>query len=137
MLINLLSNAVKFTERGRVAVRASFPPGRAETGTSSTIAVEDTGPGIEPENLTRIFDAFDQADSTVRIGGTGLGLTISRELRAPDAAETSSSRARPGQGSVFTFSFEAAAAALEPVPERRRASDSDRARTGSARRGRC
>jgi anti-sigma regulatory factor (Ser/Thr protein kinase) len=78
VLINLLSNAVKFTERGRVTVRVSSRAGATRDRHLVAIAVEDTGPGIEPRNLTRIFDAFDQADSKVRIGGSGLGLAISR-----------------------------------------------------------
>ena len=116
VLINLLSNAVKFTSTGRVAVRASSRPIAGDRHVV-TMAVEDTGPGIGPEHLTRIFDAFDQADSTARIGGTGLGLTISRDfarlMQGDLVVETT-----PGTGSVFTFSFEAAAAALEPVPGR-------------------
>ena len=116
VLINLLSNAVKFTTSGRVAVRASC---RVAAGDQHVvaIAVEDTGPGIEPRNLERIFDAFDQADSTVRIGGTGLGLTISRNfarLMHGDLVVEST----PGKGSVFTFSFEAAGAAIDAVPAR-------------------
>ena len=116
VLINLLSNAVKFTTSGRVAVRASS---RVAAGDQHVvaIAVEDTGPGIEPRNLRRIFDAFDQADSTVRIGGTGLGLTISRNfarLMHGDLVVEST----PGKGSVFTFSFEAAGAAIDAVPAR-------------------
>ena len=62
MLINLLSNAVKFTERGRIAVRVSSRASAARDRHVVAIAVEDTGPGIEPGNLARIFDAFDQAD---------------------------------------------------------------------------
>ena len=116
VLINLLSNAVKFTTSGRVAVRASCRVA-AEDQHLVTIAVEDTGPGIEPRNLGRIFDAFEQADSTVRIGGTGLGLTISRNfarLMHGDLVVEST----PGKGSVFTFSFEAAGAAIDAVPAR-------------------
>jgi signal transduction histidine kinase/CheY-like chemotaxis protein len=116
VVINLLSNAVKFTNDGRVAVRAGS---RAVAGGRHVIAiaVEDTGPGIEPANLTRIFDAFDQADSAVRIGGTGLGLTISRNfarLMHGDLVVESTT----GKGSVFTFSFEAAGAAIEALPAR-------------------
>ena len=116
VVINLLSNAVKFTTHGRVSVRASS---RVATGERHivTIDVEDTGPGIQPANLRRIFDAFDQADSAIRAGGTGLGLAISRNfarLMQGDLVVDST----PGQGSVFTFSFEAAAAALEAVPGR-------------------
>jgi CheY-like chemotaxis protein len=79
------------------------------------IAVEDTGPGIEPRNLERIFDAFDQADSADRNGGTGLGLTISRNfarLMHGDVVVEST----PAKGSVFTFSFEAAGAAIDALP---------------------
>jgi len=113
VLINLLSNAVKFTASGRVAVRAGC---RVAAGGQHVvaIAVEDTGPGIEPGNFSRIFDAFDQADSTIRSGGTGLGLTISRNfarLMHGDIAVEST----PGKGSVFTFSFEAAGAAIDAV----------------------
>ena len=116
VVINLLSNAVKFTNDGRVDVRACS---RAVAGDRHVvaIAVEDTGPGIEPGNLTRIFDAFDQADSTARIGGTGLGLTISlnfARLMHGDLVVEST----PGKGSVFTFSFEAAGAAIDAVPAR-------------------
>ena len=116
VLINLLSNAVKFTTSGRIAVRASS---RVAAGDRHVvvIAVEDTGPGIEPGNLGRIFDAFDQAHSSARTGGTGLGLAISRNfarLMHGDLAVEST----PGKGSVFTFWFEAAAAAIETVQGR-------------------
>ena len=116
VLINLLSNAVKFTTSGRIAVRASS---RMAAGDRHVvvIAVEDTGPGIEPGNLRRIFDAFDQAHSSARTGGTGLGLAISRNfarLMHGDLVVEST----PGKGSVFTFWFEAAVAAIETVQGR-------------------
>jgi PAS domain S-box-containing protein len=116
VLINLLSNAVKFTDSGRIAVRTSSHS-VAEDRHVVAIAVDDTGPGIEPRDHTRIFDAFDQADSSVRIGGTGLGLTISRSfarLMQGDLVVEST----PGKGSVFTFTFEAADAAIDTVPGR-------------------
>jgi anti-sigma regulatory factor (Ser/Thr protein kinase) len=116
VLINLLSNAVKFTERGRVTVRVSSRAGSAPDRHLVDIAVEDTGPGIESRDLTRIFDAFDQADSGVRSGGTGLGLAISRNfarLMHGDLVVES----MPGKGSVFTFSFEAGAALSDAIPE--------------------
>ena len=115
MLINLLSNAIKFTERGRVTVRVSSRAGAAPDRHLVDIAVEDTGPGIESRDLTRIFDAFDQADSGVRTGGTGLGLAISRNfarLMHGDLVVEST----PGKGSVFTFSFEAGAASSDAIP---------------------
>ena len=116
VVINLLSNAVKFTERGQVTVRVSSRAGAGQDRHVVVIAVEDTGPGIEPRNLTRIFDAFDQADSKVRIGGTGLGLAISRNfarLMHGDLAVEST----PGRGSVFTFSFEAGTASSAAIPD--------------------
>ncbi|MDZ7814109.1 MAG: ATP-binding protein [Ideonella sp.] len=76
VLVNLLSNAVKFTPQGRVSLEA-----RAQDQTLC-LSVRDTGVGIAPEHLARIFDPFEQADSsTTRLyGGTGLGLSISRRL---------------------------------------------------------
>ena len=109
VVINLLSNAVKFTTRGGIDVRVSSRQA-AEGRHLVAIEVEDTGPGIEPQYLTRIFDAFDQADSTVRTGGTGLGLAISRNharLMHGDVVV----RSTVGKGTVFRFSFEAAVAA--------------------------
>ena len=79
VVINLLSNAVKFTERGRIAVRASSRAAGRDRHVVA-ISVEDTGPGIAADDLTRVFDAFDQAEPGVGTGGTGLGLAISRNF---------------------------------------------------------
>jgi PAS domain S-box-containing protein len=116
VVINLLSNAVKFTERGRVAVHTGSRP-LGQDRYVVTIAVEDTGPGIDPANLAAIFNAFDQGDSKVRVGGTGLGLAISRNfarLMHGDLVVEST----PGEGTVFTFWFEADATSLEANPGR-------------------
>ena len=79
ILINLLGNAIKFTERGgvKLAVRKS-----ASQDSVMEFEVEDTGPGMSEELLSRLFEPFQQADSGVqrRHGGTGLGLSISRRL---------------------------------------------------------
>ncbi|MBQ0937241.1 ATP-binding protein [Ideonella paludis] len=98
VLVNLLSNAVKFTPQGSVRLEA-----RAEDQTLC-LSVIDTGVGIAPEHLARIFDPFEQADSsTTRLyGGTGLGLSISRrlaELMDGDIVVHSESQ----EGSCFTL----------------------------------
>src|SRR5258708_1557902 len=79
ILKNLLSNAFKFTSKGRVALIVS-PSALHEKAIS--FAVEDTGIGIPSDKQRLIFEAFQQADGTTsrKYGGTGLGLTISREL---------------------------------------------------------
>jgi diguanylate cyclase (GGDEF)-like protein len=83
VLVNLLGNAIKFTERGEVRLRV-----RAidlnQSMQEVSFEVSDTGPGIDPEQQGRIFDAFSQADSstTRRHGGTGLGLAIAKRLVA-------------------------------------------------------
>ncbi|MGH6908787.1 MAG: ATP-binding protein [Phenylobacterium sp.] len=76
VLYNLISNALKFTEQGEIRVSATYSEGML------SVTVRDTGPGVAPENLPRLFGKFDQLDSstTRRFGGTGLGLAICREL---------------------------------------------------------
>jgi CheY-like chemotaxis protein/anti-sigma regulatory factor (Ser/Thr protein kinase) len=81
VLSNLIGNAIKFTSAGRVLVKATIDRD-TEAGGWLLVSVRDTGPGIPPERLEPIFFAFTQADSstTRHFGGTGLGLTISRQL---------------------------------------------------------
>jgi PAS domain S-box-containing protein len=76
ILVNLLSNAVKFTETGRVELAV------ARTGDDATFTIRDTGVGIMKDKLERIFDPFWQAErpNTRRVGGTGLGLSLSRRF---------------------------------------------------------
>jgi PAS domain S-box-containing protein len=78
---NLMSNAVKFTREGKIEIRADFDRGSSNTG-SLTIELEDTGMGIE--DTSKIWDSFQQSDESITRthGGTGLGLTICRELTA-------------------------------------------------------
>jgi signal transduction histidine kinase/HAMP domain-containing protein len=105
ILHNLLSNAVKFTEQGRVELRITADPAPANgAGPGLAFAVTDTGIGIGDQNLDAIFGAFQQADGTTsrRYGGTGLGLTICRELAAQLGGRISVQSA-VGQGSTFTL----------------------------------
>lgn len=98
LVLNLCSNAIKFTERGRVRVQVGY----RQDANLLVFAVSDTGIGMTPEQQTRVFDAFAQADSstTRRFGGTRLGLSISRHLtRALGGDITAQSTL--GQGSVF------------------------------------
>jgi signal transduction histidine kinase/FixJ family two-component response regulator/HPt (histidine-containing phosphotransfer) domain-containing protein len=118
ILFNLLSNAVKFTEHGRVVVRAGTTPlggGR----TRVTLAVEDTGIGLDTEQQARLFQPFSQADSstTRRYGGTGLGLSIVRRLAQLMGGDVAVDSA-PGVGSTFTVTLVLEAAPAEsPLAE--------------------
>ena len=99
VLLNLIGNAVKFTEAGQVRVRAEAEPSQPSL---IRIEVADTGIGIEPEALDRLFQKFVQADSSTsrRFGGTGLGLAISRELTELMNGQLTAESAA-GMGSVF------------------------------------
>ena len=99
ILGNLISNALKFTLEGAVAVRFAS----AEDGSGLRIDVADTGIGVAPEILPRLFDKFVQADSstTRRFGGSGLGLAICRELAALMGGSIKV-QSREGRGSTFT-----------------------------------
>jgi CheY-like chemotaxis protein len=111
-LINLGGNAVKFTERGQVVIRWKL---LARTAERARVGVEvvDSGIGIAPENQSRIFNAFTQAEAntTRRFGGTGLGLVISTRLIRLMGGELQLSSVL-GQGSTFSFSLDLAVAAL-------------------------
>lgn len=114
VLWNLVGNAVKFTERGHIILRV-LPDD--EAGERLRIEVEDSGIGMTQEAQARIFQRFSQADDTTtrRFGGTGLGLTISREM-AELMGGTLGVRSQPGHGSTFWFSFQAAAASASSAP---------------------
>lgn len=94
---NLLSNAVKFTEAGGVSLKAVWRDGAAR------IVVVDTGPGLPPDQIDRLFSRFSQLDAstTRRHGGTGLGLSISRDLSRLMGGDILA-LSEPGQGATFT-----------------------------------
>ena len=99
VLVNLLSNAIKFTEEGSVGVLVE-----EQDDGDVLISVEDTGLGIRPENMEFIFDAFRQVDgsSTRKHGGTGLGLTLSKQFAALLGGDIVAQSVH-GKGSTFTL----------------------------------
>jgi len=107
VLVNLLSNAVKFTERGEVVVTAGLVSGR-EDAAMVHVQVRDTGIGIAPDHIDRLFQPFIQADAstTRRYGGTGLGLAVSRRF-AELMGGTLRAESTEGMGSTFHFTFPA------------------------------
>jgi len=115
ILLNLLNNAIKFTNHGEVVVRVSAEPAPKGRYTLQ-FSVQDTGIGIPPESLDRLFQAFSQGDisTTRRYGGTGLGLVISQRLCEMMGGSISVS-STPGKGSNFTFTI-ASRAVTAPVP---------------------
>jgi PAS domain S-box-containing protein len=102
-LLNYATNAVKFTETGTVTLRARK---QEETAVSVMLRFEvvDTGIGIAPETLSRLFSAFEQADNSMtrKYGGTGLGLAITRRLAELMGGEAGAD-STPGVGSTFWF----------------------------------
>ncbi|HUM70636.1 MAG TPA: ATP-binding protein, partial [Chloroflexota bacterium] len=98
IIINLLSNAAKFTHQGQITVRLTGQ------GDALTLAVSDTGIGISPAALPRIFEEFEQAESTIRqqYGGTGLGLPISRSLARLLGGDLTAASTL-SEGSTFTL----------------------------------
>ena len=104
ILHNLVGNAVKFTDRGAVSIGWGCDPPDRDGRVRISLAVQDTGPGIAPEQLERIFESYRQADASIaaRYGGTGLGLTIARALAAMMGGRLWA-ESRPGEGSTFRF----------------------------------
>ncbi len=102
IVLNLLSNAIKFTEKGEISVVTAWHDGEL------TLSVVDTGPGMPPAAVARLFTAFQQADAGVaaRHGGTGLGLTISRNLARLMGGDIKVHSAL-GKGTTFTVTVAA------------------------------
>jgi signal transduction histidine kinase len=100
VLLNLVGNAIKFTDAGEIAIKASAANGLF------TVAVSDSGPGISAADQARIFDEFQQADSSLtrKKGGTGLGLSIAKRIIEMHNGKIWVESA-PGQGSTFFFTL--------------------------------
>jgi PAS domain S-box-containing protein len=108
ILMNLVGNAIKFTERGGVALTLGLAQGEAEASAAARrvglrFVVRDTGPGVPPQAIERIFAEFEQGDSRParRHGGTGLGLAISKRLVDAMGGRIALA-SMPGEGASFT-----------------------------------
>lgn len=117
VISNLVNNAIKFTDQGGVLIRVEADPLAPDR---LLIAVEDTGPGIPPDRLPTVFEAFTQADqsTTRRYGGTGLGLAICDRIVRVMAGEWRL-ESEVGRGSCFAFSaaLPFAETAASPAPD--------------------
>jgi PAS domain S-box-containing protein len=126
MVLNLLSNAVKFTpDEGTVTIRTSN-----ENGTIK-IELADTGIGIEPEVLPRLFLPFEQGEQTVtrQFGGLGLGLSIVKALVEMHKASITVVSDGKGKGAAFTLRVETVSPATQQPPASPQATDGEQART--------
>ncbi len=105
VLLNLADNALKFTERGSISIQVRIKENRAD-GMNLEFIVADTGIGIPQNKVHAIFESFTQAesDTTRKYGGTGLGLTIAKQLIEQQGGEIKVI-SREGQGTTFTFTF--------------------------------
>jgi signal transduction histidine kinase len=116
ILVNLIANAVKFTTQGHVVVEVTQQPAAGGPG-ELAFHVRDTGSGIPADRLEQLFAPYIQADaSTARShGGTGLGLTICRQLAGQMGGRIEVD-STVGEGSTFTCTIRAQAAGLTPAP---------------------
>jgi two-component system, sensor histidine kinase LadS len=104
IVLNLMSNAVKFTHSGAVTLQVKALPGSHADAICLRIEVADTGIGIAPDAMRKLFKAFERGDAehSRTFGGTGLGLAISHSLALAMGGEITV-RGMPGRGSIFTF----------------------------------
>jgi signal transduction histidine kinase/CheY-like chemotaxis protein len=102
VLLNLLGNSIRFTDTGAITLRAEIQ------ASALAISVADTGIGIKQEDLARVFDEFQQLDLSItrRVGGSGLGLTLSQQFVVMHGGHlTAESAGIAGQGSTFTLTL--------------------------------
>lgn len=117
VLINLLGNAVKFTDHGNVSLRVRAQH-RKSSGFRLLAEIEDTGPGMSPEELERLFQHFEQTSTGRKSGGgTGLGLAISRQIARLMGGDITVS-SQVGTGSIFRLEIELAEGAAKAVEPR-------------------
>ena len=104
MLLNLLSNASKFTEQGTITLAARRQEVGANRPDEVVLTVRDTGIGMTPAQMAKLFEAFSQAEASTskKYGGTGLGLAISRRFAQMMHGDVTVA-SEPGKGSVFTI----------------------------------
>jgi signal transduction histidine kinase/CheY-like chemotaxis protein len=126
ILLNLLSNAVKFTDHGEVVLSVSVNTGASARKAKRTplellFSVRDTGIGLTPDAIGKLFQSFSQADAstTRKYGGTGLGLAISKRLAELMSGSMSAESAGVGQGSTFRFTIRVPVAELPAAAGRR------------------
>ncbi len=113
ILLNLVGNAVKFTDEGRIELSVQLLE-KVSGGSLLRFTVTDTGPGLAPDAQERVFEAFKQSDSgETRAQGTGLGLTISRQLARALGGDVQL-ESRPGAGSSFRLTIDPGS--LDGVP---------------------
>ncbi len=136
ILVNLIANAIKFTEEGRVTFTVN-PVITEKNRVHLLFQVRDTGIGIKPEQMSRIFDSFEQADSTTtrKYGGTGLGLAITRKLVTlmNGTLEVDST---PDRGSVFQVTLPFGLPAADAMESDAGTAAMERKTTGIAKRSR-
>ncbi|HZZ34246.1 MAG TPA: ATP-binding protein, partial [Caulobacteraceae bacterium] len=113
ILLNLITNAIKFTDQGSVSVGVSY-----FGGGTVRVAVTDTGVGISPDRMDRLFQRFSQADGSInrQFGGTGLGLAICKSL-AEQMGGSIGVESAEGKGSTFWFTIAAPPAELAAPAE--------------------
>ena len=120
IVLNLLSNAVKFTDHGEVVLAVDATPAEVK-GAPWTVSIEvrDTGIGIPPDAMDRLFQSFSQVDTSIsrRYGGTGLGLAISLRLaESMGGALTATSSGIAGEGSAFRLTLPVQTTTLPDAP---------------------